>query len=130
MKSAASFPPTSTFATRHAPATPAEMEAARAEAAAARERLIKAYGDVFCINEATRSESQALVWEDMMRRGYIRRPTAVHADGVGIDVVGSAHNEGKRLFMLDVMEAVHQAGLLARGGDHETARAGRRKFKA
>ncbi len=127
---AASFPPTSTFATRHAPPTPAEMDAARAEANAARQRLIQAYGDVFCINEANRTESQTLVWEDMMRAGFVRRPTAVHTESAGIDPYATVQNEGARRFMLDRMEAVHQAGLLARGGDHETARKGRRKFKA
>ena len=126
----AQFPITSRFQQRHAPATPAELDAARAEANASRERLIQAYGDVFGREEGGRSESQAMVWEDMQRRGFIRRPTAQHVEGAGIDALGSAHNEGKRLFMLDSMEAVHQAGLLARGGDHETARKQSRKFKA
>ena len=124
------FPPTSTFITRHAPPTPSEMEAKRAEANAARDRLIQAYGDVFCFNEANRTESQSLVWEDMIRAGFIRRPTAVHTESAGIDPYGTAQNEGARRFMLDRMEAVHQAELLARGGDHKTARAGKGKFKA
>lgn len=106
------------------------MDAARAEAKRERDSLLIAYGDVFGREEGGRSEQQKRVWEDMMRRGFVRRPTAHVTEGAGVDLIASSHNEGKRLFMLDCMEAVHQAGLLARGGDHVTARKQSRKFKA
>lgn len=124
---AGSFPVTSTFEKKHA--SPAELDAALAEAKKEQSALIMAYGDVFGRVESSRSESQTRVWEDMMRAGFVRRPTAARCEA-GIDPIATAHNEGKRMIVLTVMEAVHQAGVLARGGDHVAARKQSRKFKA
>lgn len=76
------------------------------------ERLLLAYAKVFGLSDEKRNEAQKLVWEDMQKRGYFLRSTAVPIDGGGVLTNKMEIAEGMRVFFLDTLERLRQAGEL------------------
>jgi len=73
-----------------------------------RGRVAQAYARLFGTDDNHRNEDQRVVWQDMERRGYIRRPALnPNADG-SLCPIKQAQAEGQRIFMLDVQLLVHE----------------------
>jgi len=73
-----------------------------------RGRVAQAYARLFGRTDSARSEDQRIVWEDMERRGFIRRPTLTY-DGKGqLCPLRMAQGEGQRIFHLDTQLLVHE----------------------
>jgi hypothetical protein len=71
------------------------------------EKLMRAYRDLFGANEAARSETQILVWEDLRKRGYEDLPTWV-ADKEGkICPYRAAITDGSRNYWLYIKANVN-----------------------
>jgi hypothetical protein len=73
------------------------------------ERLALAYAQVFGADETKRNEAQKLVWQDMERRGYFLRSTAVPSVAGEVQPVRMEIAEGMRIFFLDILSMVNRA---------------------
>ena len=82
-----------------------------AREATAQEKLTLAYGVVFG-DAANRSAAQTLVWQDMERRGYFLRSTAVPLVTGEVQPQKMEIAEGCRIFFLDTLNLVSRAKLL------------------
>jgi|SRR5215217_2280733 len=80
--------------------------------ATAQEKLILAYGMVFGRDEDHRTEAQRMVWEDMQRRGYFLRSTAVALTDGSVQSNKMEIAEGCRIFFLDTNTLVSRAKTL------------------
>lgn len=86
----------------------APKEPVKANAVSDRARIAQAYARVLGTDDNSRTNDQRVVWLDMERRGYIRRPTLV-ADGAGhLCPLRLAQAEGMRMFQLDSALLVHE----------------------
>lgn len=65
-------------------------------------RLLQAYREVFGTAESNRGPSQRLVWEDMEKAGYLRKPTFVRDPDGSLCPLRAAIAEGHRDFFLYV----------------------------
>lgn len=84
---------------------PAEEQAAQR---AAVRLLASAYRAVFG-RDGARTPQQELVWDDMQRRAYMRRPTMV-ADAKGqVCALRMAQAEGQRIFQLQTEQFIARA---------------------
>lgn len=73
-----------------------------------RARIAQAYARVLGTDDRNRNSDQRVVFEDMERRGYIRRPTLV-ADTQGhLCPLRLAQAEGMRMFHLDTKLLIHE----------------------
>lgn len=80
--------------------------------ATAQEKLTLAYGVVFGRDSEHRTPAQALVWQDMERRGYFLRSTAVPLASGEVQPQKMEIAEGCRIFFLDTLNLVSRAKLL------------------
>ena len=76
------------------------------------EKLALAYSVVFGKDDAHRTDAQRLVWQDMERRGYFYRSTAVPGPDAHVLPVKMEIAEGMRIFFLDTLTLVARARLL------------------
>ena len=76
------------------------------------EKLALAYAVVFGRDAEHRTDAQRLVWQDMQRRGYFYRSTAVPGTDGNVTSVKMEIAEGMRIFFLDVINLVDRAQTL------------------
>jgi hypothetical protein len=76
------------------------------------ETLALAYAQVFGRDSDHRTEAQRLVWEDMEKRGYVHRSTAVPDASGTVSTVKMEIAEGMRIFHLDTNTFVSWANKL------------------
>lgn len=77
--------------------------------ASATDRLVLAYATVFGRDEEHRTEAQRLVMQDMERRGYLYRSTAVPLATGEVQTVKMEIAEGCRIFLLDTLNLISRA---------------------
>lgn len=73
------------------------------------ERLAIAYAQVFGKDDASRNDAQRQVWQDMERRGYFLRSTAIPSTAGEVQPVRMEIAEGMRIFFLDTLSLVLRA---------------------
>jgi hypothetical protein len=75
------------------------------------DKLALAYAVVFGRDAEHRTEAQKLVMEDMERRGYLHRSTAVPMPSGEVQPLKMELAEGCRIFMLDTQRLISRATL-------------------
>ena len=80
--------------------------------ATTQEKLVLAYGVVFGRDVEHRTAAQTLVWQDMERRGYFLRSTAVALASGEVQSQKMEIAEGCRIFFLDSLTLVSRAKFL------------------
>jgi hypothetical protein len=78
----------------------------------AQEKLTLAYGAVFGRDNEHRTDAQRLVWQDMERRGYFLRSTAIPITDGSVQPQKIEIAEGCRIFFLDTLTLVSRAKFL------------------
>lgn len=73
------------------------------------EKLMLAYGVVFGLDNEHRTPAQTLVWQDMERRGYFLRSTAVPLATGAVQAAKMEIAEGCRIFFLETFNLVSRA---------------------
>lgn len=76
------------------------------------EKLALAYAVVFGRDAEHRTDAQRMVWQDMERRGYFYRSTAVPGPDAHVLPVKMEIAEGMRIFFLDIINLVARASTL------------------
>jgi hypothetical protein len=71
--------------------------------------LALAYATVFGRDDAHRTEAQRLVMQDMERRGYLHRSTAIPLPSGEVQTVKMEIAEGMRIFLLDTLSLISRA---------------------
>lgn len=64
------------------------------------EKLMRAYRDLFGDNQATRSEAQILVWEDLQKVGYARQTVFIPDRNGAVCPMRAAFADGRRSVLL------------------------------
>ena len=72
-----------------------------------REKLCRAYRDLFGADEGVRNETQTLVWEDLKKRGYDELPTWVPDKEGRICPYRAAITDGSRNYWLYIRANVN-----------------------
>lgn len=84
-------------------------EPAKLAEASAIQTLALAYAQVLGRDDAHRTEAQRLVMQDMERRGYLYRSTAVPLASGEVQTVKMEIAEGCRIFLLDTLNLISRA---------------------
>lgn len=76
------------------------------EASSEGERLVRAFLDVFGDDNASRTDSQRIVWAWLEQAGYARRPSFVPDAEGKLDTLRAAITDGRRGLYLEIASIV------------------------
>jgi hypothetical protein len=76
------------------------------EATSDGERLVRAFLDVFGDDNASRTDSQRIVWAWLEQFSHFTNATSVFTEGRAIDPIQSAQNEGRRMLFISIRDLV------------------------